>query len=453
MRHSITLTLGSLILLLASCQSNQDKSALKSNETGQDIKKVTISEVESGIRANIETMSKDGDGYFNFQNDSLELSLKLVRVHTEYLSILGPNEFFACVDLATTDGDVYDMDFFLKGVPGDMEVTRTALHKLNGKPFYTWKKGKDKTWFIVPVKQASNDLLGVVEGNDSFAFSYEVLLPEISGSAQMWIPIPQSDPFQTIDLISLQTPVKHEMIEDDDYGNTILYLQLLPEHSSQKITLNYQVEREEKAPYQEPNTNILKYLEASSFLPVGGRFSTIAEEVITEKQANSPLTKARALYDYIIDNMRYAKEGTYGTGDANYACDAKSGNCTEFHSFFISLARSAGIPARFAVGAAIPSERNDGEVDGYHCWAEFFAEGKWWPIDISEANKYTPLATYYFGHHPANRIEFSRGRDLAPFPSPRSGPINFLAYPVLEIEGETASVETTFSFNRVSPES
>jgi transglutaminase-like putative cysteine protease len=265
----------------------------------------------------------------------------------------------------------------------------------------------------------------------------------------MWIPIPQSDNFQSIEIVSFQTPGDHEVIQEKDHGNDILYLQLLPEHSNQKISLSYQVVRDEKAAYQEPETDLKKYLEASSLMPVGDRFSVIADQVIREKQANSPLTKARALYDYIIDNMRYAKEGVYGTGDANYACDSKSGNCTEFHSFFISLARSSGIPARFAVGAAIPSERNEGGVDGYHCWAEFYAEGKWWPVDISEGNKYTPLATYYFGHHPANRIEFSRGRDLAPDPIPQSGPINFLAYPVLEIEGVPGYVETTFTFTRV----
>lgn len=450
MRILILLYLSSIVLLLAGCQSNQDNS--QSNEALQDTKKVTISDVERGIRANIETITKDGGGYFNFQNDTLDLSLKLVRVHTEYLSVLGPNEFFACVDLATANGDVYDMDFFLKGVPGEMKVIRTASHKLNGKPFYTWKKGKDKTWFTVPVKHASNDLLGVVEGKDHFTFTYELQLPEIDGAAFMWIPIAQSDGFQSIEITSLKAPGKHEMIQENEYGNTILYLKLLPEHSGQKITIKYDVKREEKAAYCEQDSNPLKYIEAASLLPVGGRFSTIAEEIILKKQANSSLTKARALYDYIIDNMRYAKEGTYGTGDANYACDAKSGNCTEFHSFFISLARSVGIPARFAVGAAIPSERDDGRVDGYHCWAEFYAEDKWWPIDISEGNKYTPLATYYFGHHPANRIELSRGRDLMPDPTPKSGPINFLAYPVLEIEGETVYVKTTFSFNRERPD-
>ena len=449
MHKSIALLLGSLLLLLGACQSDRDK--IQSDEKDQDIKKVTISDVEHGIRANIETRIQDGGGYFNFQNDTLDLSLKLVRVHTEYLSILGPNEFFACVDLATADGDVYDMDFFLKGVPGDMQVTKTDLHKLNGKPYYTWKKGKDKTWFTVPVQNASNDLLGVMEGTDRFDFTYEIQLPEITGSAKMWVPIAQSDRFQTIEIISLQAPGTQEMIQEDEYGNTIMYLQLLPEHSNQKITMSYRVERDEKAPYADQDSDLLKYLEATPFLPVGGRFSTIAEEIISEKKANSQLTKARALYDYIIDNVRYAKEGTYGTGDANYACDAKSGNCTEFHSFFISLSRSAGIPARFAVGAAIPSERDEGKVDGYHCWAEFYAEGKWWPIDISEGNKYTPLATYYFGHHPANRIELSRGRNLTPDPIPRSGPINFLAYPVLEIEGEPGYAETTFSFTRGNP--
>src|SRR5690606_29420264 len=131
-----------------------------------------------------------------------------------------------------------------------------------------------------------------------------------------------------------------------------------------------------------------------------------------------------------------------------YACDTRTGNCTEFHSFFISLARSVGIPARFAVGASIPSERNDGGIDGYHCWAEFYAEGKWWPVDISEANKYTALATYYFGRNPANRIEFTRGRDLQINPGPVSGPINFLAYPVMEIGKTPAYPKTFFSFHR-----
>jgi transglutaminase-like putative cysteine protease len=137
-----------------------------------------------------------------------------------------------------------------------------------------------------------------------------------------------------------------------------------------------------------------------------------------------------------------------GQGDAVYAYDSLSGNCTDFYAYFIALARSVGIPARFAIGAAIPSSRDNGGVDGYHCWAEFYAEGKWWPVDIPESNKYSSQSTYYFGHHPANRFEFSRGRNLVVEPGPKSGPINFLAYPVLEVDGKPVKALVKFTFSR-----
>ena len=444
LRHSFALLFP--IMLFWGCQPQESPQA--------PTKKVTIQEVEAGIRANIDQQTKDGAGYFHFENDSLQLELKLVRVHTEYLSVLSPTEFFACVDLATADGDVYDFDFFMKGTADEMEVTGTTLHKLNGKPYYTWKQNKeDKTWFTVPVKNANSNLLGVIEDLDQFAFTYEVTLPDLVAPAQLWLPLASTDEWQNVTITSLWAPGTQKIISDPDYGNQILWLSLQPSDGNKTITVNYEVSRTEKSTYPEAETDLTRYLAAEPYLPIGGRFKAIADSVIRQRAATSPLMQARALYDYIIDNMRYAKQGTYGTGDANYACDAKSGNCTEFHSFYISLARSAGIPARFAVGAAIPSERNEGGVNGYHCWAEFYAEGQWWPIDISEANKYTPLATYYFGHHPANRLEMSRGRNLLPDPAPANGAINFFAYPILEVDGVRTDVKTTFTFERNTPAS
>lgn len=408
-----------------------------------------ISDVEAGIRAYIDRETEAGDGYFHVENDSLDLDLKLVRVHTEYLSVLGPNEFFACVDLATESGDVYDVDFFLDGEPGKMDVTRTDIHKHNGRPFYTWKRAADNTWFTVPVKQASNELLGVLQGKDEFVFHYSVELPPLDGAAKLWLPVAQTDRFQEVKLLAQKTPTDATIIEDDKYGNKALYLELTPEHSGARLQLDYQVTRLEKSAYREDDTNLDNYLAATPLLPTGGRFDSIAQSVINEREAEGELMRARALYDYVVDNVRYAKQGTYGTADANFACDAKSGNCTEFHSLFISLARSAGIPARFAVGAAIPANRNDGGINGYHCWAEFYADGKWWPVDISEANKYSDLATYYFGHHPANRIELSKGRNIQFNPGPASGALSFFAYPVLQVDGaEIPVAKTTFSFER-----
>ncbi|MEQ8217882.1 MAG: transglutaminase domain-containing protein [Arenibacter sp.] len=409
--------------------------------------KVVTSDIEAGIKDNIAKKVEEGGGYFNMTTEDRVLRLKLVRVHTEYLSNLGPQRHFACVDLADISGDVYDVDFFLDGDPGSMTVTETTLHKLNGKPFYTWKQREDKTWYRMPILNASADLLGVIEGEDSFEFHYEVTLPKIEESARIWIPVAQSDRFQTVALLSIEAPVEHRILEEKQFGNSILYMELSPEQSGKKIALVYDVVRQEKKPYEE-DASPTRYLNPSLLMPVGDRFKILADSIIAQKSSEGSIMQARALYDYVIDNMRYIKAGKYGTGDAVYACDALSGNCTEFHSLFISLARSAGIPSRFAVGAAIPSDRDDGGIDGYHCWAEFYAEGKWWPVDISEANKYTALATYYFGRHPANRIEFSRGRDLKIEPGPLAGTINFLAYPVMEIGKNPAFPKTFFSFYR-----
>ena len=81
------------------------------------IPKVVTSDIEAGIKANIAKKVEEGGGYFNMSTEDRDLRLKLVRVHTEYLSNLGPQRHFACVDLADISGDVYDVDFFLEGDP------------------------------------------------------------------------------------------------------------------------------------------------------------------------------------------------------------------------------------------------------------------------------------------------------------------------------------------------
>ncbi len=239
------------------------------------------------------------------------------------------------------------------------------------------------------------------------------------------------------------------MLRDREYGNKVLLLKLTPADSGKTIEMRFAVRRIEKPVYAEDVPSPEKYLKAEKLVPADGKFSSIAEQVVEGKTGD--LVRARALYDHTIDRMRYMKYGSgWGKGDAVYACDARTGNCTDFHSYFIALARSVGIPARFAIGASIPSERNSGGIDGYHCWAEFYTDGRWWPVDISEGDKCSSLSTYYFGHHPANRIELSRGRDLVVEPGPASGPINFLAYPVLEINGKPAKAKVEFLFERES---
>jgi transglutaminase-like putative cysteine protease len=412
------------------------------------VPKVVTADIQHGIELYINEQVRLGGGYFNLPYKNKVLRLKLVRVHTEYLANLGPRYHFACVDLADVEGDLYDVDFFLAGDPGSMTVTETTIHKINGQPLYVWEQKKDKTWHRVQVENASHHLFGVLNGRDEFEFLYKAKLPEINQEALMWLPLPSSDSFQTIEIISINTPGQSKVLNEHEYGNKVLLLKLAPGDSKKNVELLFHVKRIEKNAYAEKSQTQERYLKSDRLIPLNNKFKNIAKKVVEGKEGE--LVQARALYDHVIDRMRYIRNGKgWGKGDAVYACDIRTGNCTDFHSYFIALARSVGIPARFAIGLAIPSERNEGGIHGYHCWAEFYADGKWWPVDISEADKYTNLASYYFGHHPANRIELSRGRDLVVKPGPVSGPINFLANPVLEINGKPASVKVEYSFNRI----
>lgn len=429
------------------CDKGQESGNRESAESY--VPTIVTSDIQAGIEKHISEQVELGDGYFKVSFEGKELKLTLVRVHVEYLASLAPQRHFACVDMVSSDAQFYDIDFFLEGDPGSMIVTETTVHKLNGKPYYVWKQNEDKTWERVPVEDASKELLGIVTGRDAFEFHYQATLPAITGSALCWLPLGKSDDFQTVTVKSMSVPGVPTTLVDKTHGNHILFLELKPEDSGKQLEIVYDVERLEKGAYSDDPTNAAKYLHPESMMPSNETIKAIAEKAVQGRQGD--LMRVRALYDHVINKMRYMKFGEgWGKGDAVFACNALYGNCTDYHAYFISLSRSIGIPARFAIGVSIPSERNDGGTDGYHCWAEFFAEGKWWPVDISEADKFSALSMYFFGHHPANRFEFTRGRNLVVEPGPTSGPINFLAYPILEIEGKPHKVKTLFLFKRTN---
>jgi len=57
----------------------------------------------------------------------------------------------------------------------------------------------------------------------------------------------------------------------------------------------------------------------------------------------------------VIDRMRYMKYGDgWGKGDAVYACNALTGNCTDFHAYFIALAVRSAFPRASQSELAFP---------------------------------------------------------------------------------------------------
>jgi transglutaminase-like putative cysteine protease len=296
----------------------------------------------------------------------------------------------------------------------------------------------------------------------NFEFTYLTKIPVSPQGAKtlrIWIPLPQSDPYQAISGLKIESPFPYAKHRDPEYGNEYLYLQVPAAQLSSlaDVRMSFQVARQEhrveldahpvgaQSPAADP-PGLQRFLQPDRRVPLQGAIADLSAQ--ETRGIQNPLAKARAIYDYVVATMRYDKSGTgWGNGDAIWACTAKRGNCTDFHSLFIGMMRSAGIPARFEIGFPLPADQHDGAVPGYHCWAQFYVQPYGWiPVDASEAWKHPEKKNYFFGAHDDNRLQFTVGRDIHLDPPQRGDPLNYFIYPYAELDGKPFPLESKFSF-------
>jgi transglutaminase-like putative cysteine protease len=301
---------------------------------------------------------------------------------------------------------------------------------------------------------------GWAQGTRHFIFRYGFTVNNIPAGekVRIWFPKAHSDEFQEVKVISATGDLPLKKTHESEYGNEMYYSAASKARQANlHFEVVYDVVRHERlvlgriVPHLEAATldkkETRRDLQAYRLVPVTGLPAELAAKAVEGR--TTTLEKARAIYDYVFDNMRYDKSGAgWGRGDVLYACSAKHGNCTDFHSLFISMARSQGIPARFEIGFAIPPDKHAGEVAGYHCWADFFDPAHGWvPVDISEAWLSPVKKDYYFGAHDDNRVQFSMGRDLILSPKQGGEPLNYFIYPYVEVAGKAhPNVSLAFSF-------
>ena len=292
-----------------------------------------------------------------------------------------------------------------------------------------------------------------------FIFHYAFTIKDVPAGkkVRVWIPDAHSDAFQDVKIVSANGDLPLKKTRDAKFGNEIYYAET--KNSAQPelhFEVEYDVVRHERIALK-PEAHLSKValtskerqqdLQPDALVPITGLPADLAVKVTEGK--TDPLEKAHAIYDYVFTTMKYDKTGTgWGRGDVLYACDAKKGNCTDFHSLFIAMARSQGIPARFEIGFPLPPDKHSAEIAGYHCWSDFYIDGKGWiPVDISEAWKHQEKRDYFFGAHDVNRMQFSMGRDLRLNPPQEGKPLNYFVYPYVEVDGhEHPNVSLAFSF-------
>lgn len=284
----------------------------------------------------------------------------------------------------------------------------------------------------------------------TFLFTYGGTVKDLKPGeqAKIWLPVPVNTAEQTIAIDKKELPGPEKIGKEGQYGNTIVYVEGKANDKGEiPFKVTYKVTRQEVKTDvktnlvlkpKEPETKLMRFLQPDAKVPVDGKpLELLKENLKGQKLPGEQYAAAKVLYDVVNTHMKYSKEGKgWGQGDAVWACDSKFGNCTDFHSLFISMARGNKIPSKFEMGFPIPPKRGDGVVGGYHCWAWFLPDGNGWvPVDISEANRFPEMREYYFGNLTEDRVQFTTGRDIDLTPRQDGPALNFFIYPYVEVNG------------------
>ena len=295
----------------------------------------------------------------------------------------------------------------------------------------------------------------------SFTFHYGMSVTGLStgDEVRFWLPIPPSDRHQSVELLSQDLPGEGSEGTEPKYANRMVYRSLsVADQDTIAGSMTYRVRRNEVRPQAaEGRREALSEHDEKIFLGSNAKVP-VKNIPIQWKFTADKFTLAKQIYERVDQHVRYDKsQPGYGNGDVLWVCDSRFGNCTDFHSLFIAMARASNIPARFEIGFPLPADKDAGEIGGYHCWASFYDSDRgWFSVDISEADKHPELKEYYFGHLSADRLRLTIGRDINLVPQQQAPPLNYFVYPHVEVNGKVVDrkrLELKFTFEDVPSDS
>ncbi|MBI4097953.1 MAG: transglutaminase domain-containing protein [Candidatus Levybacteria bacterium] len=232
------------------------------------------------------------------------------------------------------------------------------------------------------------------------------------------IAIPSDNNYQEIKIKDIK-PRPVDVVIDKD-GNWLAKYKLLPSQDikvlvigSAKVSYKPRVEEiseEQKNLYLRPQ----KYWEVDN------------AEI---KKLAARLKTAEAIYRYVVNNLKYdksrIKEVQLRAGGAGSLNNKNSAVCLEFTDLFVSLARSAGIPARSVEGYANTSNVAKRPLslfkDVLHSWPEYYDFNKkaWIMVDPTWEN--TTGGIDYFKVFDFDHLAFVIKGENSEYPIPAGG--------------------------------
>lgn len=199
------------------------------------------------------------------------------------------------------------------------------------------------------------------------------------------------------------------------------------------------------------------FLRGSASAPTDGIVRETALKIT--KNAKTDVEKARAIYDWVIENTERNPK-TRGCGEGNVKAmletNTLNGKCADLNALFVALARAAGVPARDVYGIRVTTSPRNYKSMGpkpgvitraQHCRAEFYAQNIGWvPVDPADVRKVileeAPNLTVnddivkksramLWGGWEGNWLGYNYAHDVK-LPGSRFAPVPFLMYPQAE---------------------
>ena len=209
---------------------------------------------------------------------------------------------------------------------------------------------------------------------------------------------------------------------------------------------------------KESRETLQHFLRPTRLLPTDGIVKAKAQEIT--KGARTDVEKARAIYEWIVDNtFRNPKTRGCGVGDIRFMLESMDlgGKCADLNALYVGLARSAGLPARDVYGIRVAKSElgykslgasSEKITKAQHCRAEVYLTGYGWtPVDPADVRKVvleeppgnlaltdervTKARTRLFGSWEMNWMAYNFAHDVA-LPGSVGSPLAFLMYPQAE---------------------
>jgi transglutaminase-like putative cysteine protease len=322
--------------------------------------------------------------------------------------------------------------------------------------------------FALPKTGRMFDTGAASDGWRTFEVTTRVEVLKVSGSTRIWVPgaLIQETPFQrTLSNTFDAERGSPKLVESKMDALAIIAVEFPPgvkpslTVTSRIATKNAVVDL--SAPGKAPKADradLEHFLRPTKLLPTDGIVKATATEIT--KNAKTDVEKARAIYEWIVDNtFRNPKTRGCGIGDIRFMLETRdlSGKCADLNALYVGLARAAGLPARDVYGIRVAKSElgykslgasSEKVTKAQHCRAEvYLSDYGWIPVDPADVRKVVleeppgslPLddelvkkaRTRLFGSWEMNWMAFNFAHDIA-LPGSNGAPIGFFMYPQAE---------------------